>query len=57
MNDIDPAGWSIYAGFQFIMLNELDRPIQDQHRANMRGIDPANLQALIAILEDIRIVA
>jgi DNA-binding MarR family transcriptional regulator len=37
------------------LVNELDRPIQDQHRANMRDIDPATLQALIAILEDIRI--
>lgn len=40
-------------GLAFV--NELDRPIQDLHRATMRGIDPAKLQTLIAILEEIRI--
>jgi aerobic-type carbon monoxide dehydrogenase small subunit (CoxS/CutS family) len=28
MNEFDPVRSSIYAGFQFVMLNELDRPIQ-----------------------------
>ena len=37
------------------LVNELDRPIQELHRSTMRGIEPAKLQTLIAILEEIRI--
>jgi DNA-binding MarR family transcriptional regulator len=37
------------------LVNELDRPVQEMHRATMRGIAPAKLETLIAILEEIRI--
>ena len=36
------------------LVNELDRPIQELHRATMRGLTPAKLETLIAILEEIQ---
>ena len=37
------------------LVNELDRPVHELHRATMRGIEPAKLRTLIAILDEIRI--
>ena len=37
------------------LVNELDRPVRDLHRATLRGIDAAKLETLIAILEEIQI--
>jgi DNA-binding MarR family transcriptional regulator len=37
------------------LVNELDRPVQELHRATLRGIAPAKLETLIAILEEIKI--
>ena len=37
------------------MVNSLDHPVQDLHRATMGGLDPAKLHTLISILEEIRI--
>lgn len=37
------------------LVNELDRPVRELHRKTMRGIDPAKLETLISILEEIRI--
>jgi DNA-binding MarR family transcriptional regulator len=37
------------------MVNGLDRPVQDLHRATMGALDPAKLHTLISILEEIRI--
>ncbi|MBS1855833.1 MAG: MarR family transcriptional regulator [Acidobacteria bacterium] len=39
------------------LVNELDRPVRELHRKTMRGIDPAKLETLISILEEIRIEA
>jgi DNA-binding MarR family transcriptional regulator len=37
------------------LVNKLDRPVQESHRATLRGIAPAKLETLISILEEIRI--
>ncbi len=37
------------------LVNELDRPVHDLHRSTMRGIEPAKLHTLMAILDEIRI--
>jgi DNA-binding MarR family transcriptional regulator len=37
------------------LVNELDRPVRELHRKIMRGIDPAKLETLISILEEIRV--
>jgi DNA-binding MarR family transcriptional regulator len=37
------------------LVNELDGPVHDLHRATLRGIAPAKLETLIAILEEIQI--
>ncbi len=37
------------------LVNELDRPVRALHRETMRDIEPAKLETLISILEEIRI--
>lgn len=37
------------------LVNELDRPVQEMHRATLGRIAPAKLEALIAILEEIKV--
>jgi len=37
------------------LVNELDRPVQEMHRATLGNVAPAKLEALIAILEEIQI--
>ena len=37
------------------LVNELDRPVQEMHRATLGNLAPAKLEALIAILEEIQI--
>ena len=37
------------------LVNELDHPVQEMHRAALGGIAPAKLETLIAILEEIKV--
>jgi len=45
----------LLTGEGLALVNELDQPVQALHRATMRGVAPARLQTLIAILEEIKI--
>jgi MarR family transcriptional regulator, organic hydroperoxide resistance regulator len=36
------------------LVNELDRPIEELHRKNMRHVKPARLRELIGLLEEVR---